>query len=279
MIVDVHTHLFDPSHYGEEFVANMHGAWSSDELSAATPDAHRQATADSDKVIVLAFDAPASGTVVPNEYVADYVASDPKRLIGFASVDPSRDDAVEILRWAVNDLGLRGFKTAPIYQHYDPLSPEADKMFTEVERMELPVLIHQGTTFVRNAPLRYARPWLLDEVAQRHPNMVIYIAHLGHPWCEETMAVIRKHPRMFADVSALHTRPMQLYGALRSAIEYRVVDKLLLGTDFPFGTLTTTVEGLREVSEMAARVGLPPIPMSVVDEIVHRPSLNLLGLA
>ena len=104
--------------------------------------------------------------------------------------------------------------------------------------------------------------------------MTMYIAHLGHPWCDETMAVIRKHPRMFSDVSALQTRPMQLYGALRSAIEYGVVDKLLFGTDFPFATVSSTIGGMRDASAMADRVGLPPIPMSVVDEITHRPSLD-----
>ena len=279
MIIDVHTHISEPSHYGKEFFADMHGAWSEVDLTAGTPDNHRLGTQDAARVVVVAFDAPATGLEVPNEYVANYVASDPERLIGFASVDPNRDDAVDILRSAVNDLGLRGLKTAPIYQNYDPLSANADRLFAEAARLELPVLIHQGTTFLRMAPLRYARPWLLDEVAQRHPTMTMYIAHLGHPWCDETMAVIRKHPRMFSDVSALQKRPMQLYGALRSAIEYEVADKLLFGTDFPFSSVASTIAGMSDVSAMAERVGLPPIPMSVVDEITYRPSLDLLGLS
>lgn len=279
MIVDVHTHVADPSHYGEEFLADMGEAWSEVGLDAGIPDIHRQATSDADRVVVVSFDAPASGFVVPNEYVADYVATDPERLIGFASVDPNRENAVDILRWAVHDLGLRGLKIGPIYQHFDPLSSVADRLFAEAENLELPVLCHQGTTFLRRAPLRYARPWLLDEVAARHPRLVLYVAHLGHPWCEETIVVIRKHPLLFADVSALHTRPMQLYGAIRSAIEYGVADKLLFGSDYPFGTGSKMIAALREVSAMADRVGLPPIPMGVIDEIVHRSSLDLLGLA
>ena len=38
---------------------------------------HWQAMAAVDKAIVLAFDAPASGIMVPNDYVAGYVAQPP----------------------------------------------------------------------------------------------------------------------------------------------------------------------------------------------------------
>ena len=68
--------------------------------------------------------------------------------------------------------------------------------------------------------MEYARPILLDAVARACPDLVICAAHLGHPWCEELLVVLRKHPNMYADISALHTRPMQLYFALRAAVEY-----------------------------------------------------------
>ena len=35
------------------------------------------------------------------------------------------------------------------------------------------------------------------------PNLVFVMAHLGHPWEGETLAVIRKHPNVWADCSAL----------------------------------------------------------------------------
>jgi len=278
MIVDVHTHLSEPEHYHGEFKVGMTAAWPQLGFTEGTPVVHREAMSSVDKMVVLAFDAPTSGFVVPNEYVAEYVRTDPDRLIGFASVDPNRPDAIERLREAANNLGLRGLKLGPIYQHVDPCSAEMNRLLHEAVALEMPVMIHQGTTFVRDAPLRYARPWLLDEVATQHPRLRMCIAHLGHPWCEETMAVIRKHPGLFADVSALHTRPMQLYMALRSAIEYGVADKLLFGTDYPFASVEATIKALYEASEMADRVGLPPVPRDVVESIIHSPSLELLGL-
>lgn len=246
---------------------------------SGTPEQHWAAMADVDRAVVLAMDAPAVGFVVPNEYVADYVGTHPDRLVGFASVDPNRPDWRERLHHAVGGLGLRGLKVGPIYQHFDPTGPQGVELFREAERLELPVLCHQGTTFVRDAPLRYARPWLLDEVATTCPGLTLWIAHLGHPWCEETMAVIRKHPRMYADVSALHTRPVQLYFALRAAVEYRVTDKLLLGSDFPFATLRETIAAVRAVNDVVRGSGWPPVPQDVIDGIIETDGLDVLGLA
>ena len=100
------------------------------------------------------------------------------------------------------------------------------------------MLIHQGTTFARAGSLLQARPILLDEIALRYPELRIVIAHMGHPWFDEAIAVVRRHPHVYADVSALVGRRWLLYQALVAAVEYRVEHKLLFGTDFPFFTAT-----------------------------------------
>ena len=110
------------------------------------------------------------------------------------------------------------------------------------------MLIHQGTTFARSGSLLLARPILLDEIALRYPQLKIVIAHIGHPWFDEAIAVVRRHPHVYADISGLVTRRWLLYQALVSAIEYRVEHKLLFGTDFPFFSARQTIDGLRSVT-------------------------------
>lgn len=277
MIVDAHTHVGSRDHFSPRFVAEMVRAWGEMNWPQDDLAAHREAMEHVDRAIVVAMDAPAVGMVVPDRYVSEYVASQPGKLIGFASVDPNRPDALERLTFAVSELGLRGLKVGPIYQHFDPTSPQAIALFRHAEKLGLPVLCHQGTTFVSDAPLRWARPFLIDDVARACPDLRLFIAHLGHPWCEETMAVIRKHPNLYADVSALHTRPVQLYMALRSAIEYRVTGKLLFGSDFPFATPSGTADALRAVNDSVG-TGWPPIPQEVIEGIIRRPALQVLGL-
>jgi predicted TIM-barrel fold metal-dependent hydrolase len=234
--------------------------------------------ANVDKAIVLAFAAPAVGYVVPNEYVADYVRRFPEKLIGFASVDPNDLGAPDQLRYAVSELGLKGLKLGPIYQHFHPLEPAAFAVYALAQEFGIPVMWHQGTTFVRDAPLEFARPALLDEVARRFPDLRIVIAHLGHPWIEEAMATIRKHPNLFADISALETRPWQYYNGIIAAVEYGVTDRLLFGSDYPFSTPERTAEGLRQLNDLTFGTSLPKVPSTLLDELLDRDPLSLLRI-
>lgn len=278
-MIDVHTHVGTREHMSDEFVADMTRTWEEVSDVGTTLEQHWEAVQGVDAAVVLAFDAPASGYVVPNEYVAAYVDQHPEKLVGFCSIDPARPDALDRLHHAVEDLGLVGLKLGPIYQHIDPRDERTIDLLAEAVRLEVPVLCHQGTTFVRRAPLAVARPFLLDEVASRLPDLRLWIAHLGHPWCEEAMAVIRKHPNLYADVSALQTRPMQLYFALTAAQEYRVLDKLLFGSDLPFGSPELMAQALRDVNQVTEGTGLPPIDPDAIEAILERDGFEVLGLA
>ena len=278
-MIDCHTHVGEAgTHIGGAFLDDARRAWGPDLQLGVSLEEHWEAMAPVEAAIVLAFAAPAVGFDVPNEYVADYVRAHPEKLIGFASVDPNDPEAPDRLEHAATALKLRGLKLGPIYQHFDPLGKAALDVYEVAERLGLPVIWHQGTTFVRDAPLIHARPVLLDEVATRFPDLRIVVAHLGHPWIEEAMATIRKHPNLFADISALETRPWQYYNGMLAAFEYGVTGRLLLGTDYPFSTIEQTTEGLRSINRFVAGTALPAIPEDVVEGIIHRDSLALLGL-
>jgi hypothetical protein len=279
VITDVHTHVGEhPGHISEKFASEARGAWPDIVLGGSLDDHYTRALADVDRAVVLGFNAPAAGFVVPNDYVASYVARDPARLIGFGSVDPSAGSAIDELERMKSDLGLAGCKLGPIYQNVDPLGPEFLRVCEALERLGLPMLIHQGTTFARAGSLLQARPVLIDEIALRYPELKIVIAHVGHPWFDEAIAVVRRHPHVYADISGLHPRRWLLYQALVSAIEYRVEHKLLFGSDFPFFTARQTIDGLRSVTGAAFGPGMPVVDEQVVEDIIHRPTLDLLEI-
>ena len=172
-------------------------------------------------------------------------------------------------------LGLRGVKLAPTYQGFDPLGPEAYVLYEAIAARGLPTLWHQGVTFVRKSVLAYAYPRQIDEVALRFPEMPIVIAHLGHPWIDECIAVVRKHPSVYADISALVSRPIQLRAGLITAGEYRIADKLFFGTDFPFATIRGTVDVLRGWLDDPAS---PAVLQETVAAILASTPLETLGL-
>lgn len=277
MLIDYHTHVGEPVHYGETFLAEafkMRGA----PALETTLDQHYAAMAPARRAIVLAFRSRHLGFEVPNEYVADYCRRDPAKLIGFASVDPHDVHALAELRDCIEHKGMRGLKTSPIYQAYDPMDERMLQIYRYCETNGVPILTHHGTTFPRRAPLKWAHPEQVERVALAFPELRIIIAHLGHPWETETISVIRKHEHVFADISALHYRPWQLYSSLMLCKEYGVWHKLIFGTDYPVTTIEETLGGLAKLVGYAEQMPFPGFNADDIDTLVHNDVLAELNL-
>lgn len=285
MIVDIHSHvMWYPDHVSESFaqealasklikMERSGGAVHQGALDLhsydSTPTTHWEASATADRVVVFGLQARATGVWVPNEVIAGYVHEHPDKLIGWASVDPNDADCVEALEHAVTDLGLRGLKLGPAYQHFDPADRQHWPLFEACQRLGIPIIWHQGTTFPSTARLRVSSPLALEDVAMEFPDLTMIVAHLGHPWEEDLVALIRKAPNMYADISACHYRPWRYWQAMATAYEYGVTHKLLLGSDFPSGTIDNVIDGLRRVNEPIEGTRLPHIPERVIEDIIH----------
>jgi predicted TIM-barrel fold metal-dependent hydrolase len=141
------------------------------------------------------------------------------------------------------------------------------------------VLLHTGTTFVAQAPLEYALPRHIDRVATRFPEVRMILAHLSHPFEGECVATIRKHPNVYADCSALHYRPYQLYNSLMLVQEYGIWHKVLFGSDYPFTTVQASLDGMRRLNAMLEGTKLPRLNMDKMEQMFERDTLALLGIA
>ena len=279
MIIDCHTHFWRyPGELTDELATESFIMRNQKVELNITEEQHKTDTIKADRVIVFGLRAPLTGFLTVNDTVAEYVRTDTKRLIGFAAICPTEDNALSEVDRAVNELGLRGLKMSPIYGGWDPQDSRAMSIFAKAEQYGLPIMFHQGTTFPRKAPLKYANPVLLEDTAHQFPDLKMIIAHMGHPWEVETIVLIRKQPNIFADISALFYRPWQFYNSLRLALEYGVTDKLLFGTDYPIATLDETVEGLHNIVNLSKEMRLPALPDDLPNQILYRDTLNLLGL-
>jgi predicted TIM-barrel fold metal-dependent hydrolase len=285
VIVDCHSHvMWYPDHisqrYAEEALASklVKLKMSGGEAYAAQldlhsydsrPEDHWTVSAQADRVVVFGLAAKAVGVDVPNEVVADYVSQHPDKLVGWASVDPNEPDCVERLDHAVHALGLRGLKLGPVYQHFDPADRRHWPLFRRCAELGLPIMWHQGTTFPSQARLKWANPLQLEDVAMDFPELRMIIAHLGHPWEQDAVALARKCPNLYLDISAVHYRPWRYWQAMVTAIEYGVAHKLLLGSDFPSATVENVIHGLRKVNAPVEGTGLPRVPDEIQELIIH----------
>src|SRR6476620_7906842 len=279
MIIDVHSHAWSyPEHFTDDFRSQARRARAGIEVDlTVTYDGYRSSARDDVRTIVFGGKAKLSGVWVDDEYVASYVAAHPDRLIGFLSVDPTQQGWERELRDGHQRLGLRGIKLLPMYAGFQPDDERLDPLWSYAQKHRLPVLLHTGTTFIAQAPLENTLPRHLDRVATRFPEVKIIMAHLGHPYEGECVVVARKHSNVYADISALHYRPFQLYHSLMLVQEYGIWNKILFGTDYPFTTVNATIDGLHKLNDFTKGTGLPKLNEKAIEEMIYRDSLTILG--
>jgi hypothetical protein len=271
MIVDCHTQIWSSQAQlgrGAPLVAPAVKADESRHLAAVHPV---------DKAIVLAFKSCYLGADIPNRLVADYVRRNPGKMIGFAGVDPTEAAWAEELRIAQEELNLKGVVVSPEMQNFHPCDTRAMRLYERCMEHRLPVLFEQNHRHAAGM-MEFAEPRLLDEVAREFPELRMVIARLGHPWVEQTVALLGKHPNVYADVAGLLPQPWLSYTALLSAHEYGVMDKLLFGSDFPFRSPAACIEALYSINQFSHGDSLPPIPREQLRGIVERDALKLLGI-
>ena len=78
-----------------------------------------------DKSIVLGFKSRYLRAEVPNKYVAEYCNRYPQKLIGFAGIDPTEKGAAGEVKFAKEDLRLRGITISPANQDFHPSDSRA----------------------------------------------------------------------------------------------------------------------------------------------------------
>lgn len=288
MIVDVHTHT--PTHRSAvpDGERRSYDSWRTDRPVVTTnswADYDESAGAvDVSVVFNIAVPDPEAATGLPyppertNEATIEFVADAPDRRVGFMSVHPEDPGAYDEAERCIA-AGLQGVKLGPNYQNFDPLTDAAHRFYAYCADRGLPILFHQGASPIRQAPLRYTYPLVVDEIALAHPELRIVMAHMGHPWGRETVVTVRKHPHVYADVSSIYLRPWVCYESLLYAQEWGVADKLLLGSDFPIATPAEAMAGLRRVNGIVEGTPLPRITEATIEGIIHADALGALGLS
>jgi uncharacterized protein len=170
-----------------------------------------------------------------NDYVAQYCAAAPDRLVPMGGVHPrfAEDAAAEVRRAA--DLGVRALKVHPCHMAVIPNAylhglEALRAIYEEAQRLRLPVMIHTGTSIFPGARSRNGEPMAVDDVAVDFPDLTIVIAHGGRPlWMEQAFFLVRRFPRVYMDVSSIPPKAILRYFPRLAEI----ADKVLYGSDWP----------------------------------------------
>lgn len=279
MIIDTHTHIWSTvDQLGREVADRLRRKqarrWGPLD---ASPAAHESAMECVDAALVFGFRCGRLDACVPNEFIADFVAKDSGRRFGIAGIDPMMDDAMAQLETA-HELGMVGVAVSPASQGFHPTHSDAMRVYERCVELAMPIFVSHDTPLTSGAIMDFSRPAAWDEVARSYPDLPIVIGQVGHPWMDETLTLLGKHERVFADISGVASRPWQLYNTLLSANSLDVIDKLLFGSAFPADTPAKTIESLYTVNTFSHGTQLPSVPRSQLRAIVERDSLQLLGI-
>lgn len=195
-----------------------------------------------DKAVIAAEDVTTrSGSViVSNEEVRKLVNIYPERLIGFASVDPQRKDALKVLEKAFIELKLTGLKLSPAMQYFMPNDSFMNSIYEMCIKYNKPVLFDAGMTWVKNSPSKYSNPLLFEDIAIKYPKLKICLGHFGWPWIRETAMLILKYPNIYADTALLYfDSPKQFFQTTFNNqlgeywIDRMLYDKVMFGSTYP----------------------------------------------
>ncbi len=180
------------------------------------------------------------GWIVANEEVRTLVDLAPDRFIGFASVDPYREDAAEALEYAFAHLKLSGLKLHPSKQKFYPDDDRLKPLYEICLKYDKPIMFHAGMSWEPDAPAIYSHPLRFEGVAIAYPELRICLAHFGWPWIQETTMLLLKYPNVFTDTSLLHMdNALDFYTQIFKVnmgplwIERNLRDKVMFGTNTP----------------------------------------------
>lgn len=177
---------------------------------------------------------------VPNEFTARQCEMYPDRLYGVIGVDPLLDveESLHEIDRCVEEYDFRVLKLLPTYHHYRPDDRRLDPFYERCLFHDIPVQIHLGWTRTINTTMEHQRPVYLDRIGREFPDLKLIVAHLGHPWVDEGIAVVAKHPNFYTEMSgwaahgmAPHQPVEEIYKALKKLKYYNCLDKVMFGSD------------------------------------------------
>jgi predicted TIM-barrel fold metal-dependent hydrolase len=225
-----------------------------------------------DRAVLINYVAPEviGFTAGVNEFVANYVKEDPRRLIPCGSLHPRHSanimaDVEHLVR-----LGIRLIKIHPPHQLLYPNDylrgvKELEIIYRAAEANGIPVMFHTGTSIFPGARNKYGDPMCVDDVALDFPLLKILLAHGGRPlWMDTAFFLIRRHPNVFLDISGI---PPKLLLKYFPRLE-EIASKTLFGTDWPGPGVPDIKRNLDDFK------GLPLKP-EVRDQILGRTALRI----
>jgi uncharacterized protein len=174
-----------------------------------------------------------------NEAVGKVVAEHPGRLSGYGTISMSPVKIPRALSQVrrVAELGLTGLSIQPSFFGLPMDDRVLYPVYAKADELGLHVALHTGINYTVSFPIRNDQPIQLDQVACDFPGLILIACHAGWPWVAEMVAVMRKHPNVYAEFGGLAPRyvcePNTGWDVMKRFMNSLLGAQVLHGTDWP----------------------------------------------
>ncbi len=158
------------------------------------------------------------------------------RFIGMSNVDPTKEDAVELLDKDIKD-GYKGLKLYPTARAFDVADEKAKKVYDYCEKKKLPIVIHFGVSIGPSTDLRFGNPISLAPILRDYPGINFVIAHFGAGYFKEALMLMYKKDNLLFDTSGTNNwlcfspYDWDLRYVFKKALQIVGSEKIIFGTD------------------------------------------------
>lgn len=122
------------------------------------------------------------------------------------------------------------------------------------KKYNLPVGIHTGSAGPDHGCPDFkeelGNPSLIQDLLAQLPGLRVWIMHAGAPYHEEAIAIMKKHPNVYADLSAINNPNIlnheDFAAIVKQFIDNNLEDRLMFGSDN--GDIVTTIRAISQLS-------------------------------
>jgi predicted TIM-barrel fold metal-dependent hydrolase len=270
--IDFHVHLAVYTHHHEwvtEWMKQTHPAGYEEYIRRYDdPGAFEELLSAEgvDYACVLAELSPVTTGVCTNEQVRRFCQGRP-RLIPFCDINPHlHTDLGDELRRKVEGEGFRGLKLYPTYQQYHLNDRRMYPLYQAAQDLDIPVLIHTGSSVFKGSRIKYGDPLDLDDVAVDFSRLNLVMAHAGRGfWYDRAFFLSKLHANVYLEVSGLPPSKLMTYFPELD----RITEKVIFGSDWP---------GIPWIRRNMEAIGKLPLPAEGIENILGGTAARLLHL-
>lgn len=217
----------------------------------------QNAYAGIDKMVLLPLDHSSifGEAVITNEEIKLLEDKRPDMFIGFASVDPHREDVLEVLDTAFAGLNLKGLALNPAKQRFYPDDKAMWPIYEKCLEYGRPIIFHAGLSWEPDTLTKYSHPLRFEEVALSFPKLRICLAHMGWPWVQETAMLMIKYRNVYANTAMMYMDSAEIFfhkvfkeDMGEFWLDHNFQDQVMFGSDAPRFRPVRIKRGLERLS-------------------------------